>query len=66
MDSIIVDKKTLVYELLKKKPFNPNILHEEPKPWLDLYQDRCGVERPMMKNWVRHVCEDHDVLLEWR
>ncbi len=64
VDTIVVDKKTLVWELPINKPF-PSVKYEHT-PWIDTYQERCEVRRPMMKDWVRHVCKDHDVLIEWR
>ncbi len=64
-NTIVVPMKTLVYELPKVEPFNPDIRYTRRLPFKP-YDDRCTVRKPMMRDWLRHVCKDHDVLIEWR
>lgn len=57
MDKITVPKKDIVYELfIQRSDIN----------WNEPFTDRCTVRKPMMRSWLHHKCEYHDVLIEWR
>ncbi len=66
IETIVVPMKTLIYELPKMEPFNPDIRYSYRYPtWNEPYQERCTVRRPMMRDWVRHVCREHDIVIRW-
>ena len=64
MNYIIVPMKNLIYELPIVEPFNADTRYESKI--YKIFEDRCAVSKPIMRDWLAHKCKHHDIIILWK